>query len=588
MLLSSDQNENEEKKDTLIFEDNENNIINNNKNELKNNIIDTTNHLNNKDKKEGSDIVKVNNNEEELFDTNSFRDVKTDEGHINYLFTKFKSTNKLVEDLNINIFKNKNKYELRDVIMNMNNNSDNKKIECKNIEFFLIFTSIIHFYVISEINGILFALLEEMKKYFHSLGKKDGYNEDKNFYDFFKRTVLYDSSQINFNYVTSLFTNILISSFNVVYTYLLCLIFIIASLLSLYFFHLSDLSKENPNEFYHFLKIVVFYALIYVFTGIIGYLPFQILENKNNHWNIYLLNFSSFIGVAIKNLIHYYIYLKYITNNTEFFFYKFALFVLLSFIYNVILYIINKKKKKNYPIYDYNLGVLSFQNAYSKIKIRFQKTSQYICNLMKEDKFRIWFIFFINLFSRTQKVMFKSKFKDDFEENLYMLLNMFFSHALYLIIIVIYNIWEYSCKLKGENETKINNEKNDEIKSIKEKIQSIKLKSRDREKFIYKLIIIENSLSFILNIIYIFSYKGKAISFFTVLLGGTINFILAEYYPTQKIQYLSLSGIISISNLLFRGTEFLYSVFKNDIIWNVAQIISSYSGIGLCICLLIN
>lgn len=585
MRLSSDQNEKEEQKETLIFDDNENNIINNNENEHKNNIIDIINQLNNKDKNEGTDNVKVNNHEEELFDFNLFKDVNTNEEDINSLFTIIKSTNKFVEDLNINIFKNKNKFELRDIIMNMNNNSYNRKIECKSIEFFLIFTSIIHFYVISEINGILFALLEEMKKYFHSLSK-DGYNEDKNFYDFFERTILYDSSQINFNYVSSLLTNILISSFNIVYTYLLCLISIILSLLALYFFHLSDLSKENPNEFYHFLKIILFYALIYTFTGIIGYLPFQILENKNNYWNIYLLNFSSFIGVAIKNLIHYFLCLKYITNNTEFFFYKFALFVLLSFIYNEILYIINKKKKKNYPIYDYNLGILSYQNAYSTIKIRFQKTCQYICNLMKQEKYKILFIFFINLFSRTQKVMFKSKFKKDFEENLYMLLNMFVSYAIYLIIIGIYNIYEYSCKLKGENETKINNEKNDEIESIKEKIKSIKLKSRDREKFIYILIIIENSLSFILNIIYIFIYKGKTISFLAVLLGGTINFILAEYYPTQKIQYLSLSGVISLSNLIFRGTEFLYSLFKNDIIWNIAQIFSSILGIVLCIMLI--
>ncbi len=107
----------------------------------------------------------------------------------------------------------------RDIVMikNINFNED--------LEWHIIF-SILHFYALSEINGILFALLEEIKKSAHYIFMNDSrYNKDKNFYNFFLDLVIYDSSQINFNYLSSLFSNTIITLIDVTPTYFLCILF---------------------------------------------------------------------------------------------------------------------------------------------------------------------------------------------------------------------------------------------------------------------------------------------------------------------------------------------------------------------------
>ena len=77
--------------------------------------------------------------------------------------------NKLDSNLNDQILKENNKkylIRLRDILMVKNVNFEN------HLEYY-IFLSILHFYELSEINGILFALLEEIKKSAHYLFKKD-------------------------------------------------------------------------------------------------------------------------------------------------------------------------------------------------------------------------------------------------------------------------------------------------------------------------------------------------------------------------------------------------------------------------------
>ena len=101
---------------------------------------------------------------------------------------------------------------LRDILMKKNVNF-NDDLEC------YIFFSILHFYALSEIKGILFALLEEIKKSSHYLMGDPEYNKDKNFYDFFLDLVIYDSSQINFNYLSSLLSNTIITFIDVTPTF---------------------------------------------------------------------------------------------------------------------------------------------------------------------------------------------------------------------------------------------------------------------------------------------------------------------------------------------------------------------------------
>ena len=127
--------------------------------------------------------------------------------------------------------------------------------------------SILHFYALSEINGIIFSLLEEIKKSAHYLFMNDSeYNKDKNFYDFLLDLVLYDSSQINFNYISSLFSNTIINLINEIPTYILCTFCNFVSFILIFFFHLLKLTDPHGNELIYLCKIVSFFLPFYLFT----------------------------------------------------------------------------------------------------------------------------------------------------------------------------------------------------------------------------------------------------------------------------------------------------------------------------------
>ena len=168
----------------------------------------------------------------------------------------------------------------------------------------------------------------------------------------------------------------------------------------------------------------------------------------------------------------------------------------------------------------------------------------------------------IDIFLKTQKVVFKLKFKYEFEENLFMLLNIFICQYNIFAIMEIYN--KYECSFLISKKINIVDEKNEEIKLKKERISTPKLNIKKREIFIYILILGENVIHLLLNIFYNIILYKREIVFSTILFGSTINYILAEYYPIQKIKYLPLSRIISLSNIIFRILEILYSLFKKD------------------------
>ena len=229
------------------------------------------------------------------------------------LKTEFDNCLEKIENLINNNQENQKKQEnqkyllkLRDILMIKNVNPNN------DLETYIFF-SIFHFYALSEINGILFSLLEEIKKSAHYLFTKDSeYNKEKNFYDFFLDLVLYDSSQINFNYLSSMLSNSIINLIDVIPTYIMSTACNSVLLILLYFFHLTELDEERDIEIIYFCKMGSFFLLIYLFTGIIGLLPFYLLENKNNPKNIVVGNFCLFLGVIIKNILHFvfiYIYL---------------------------------------------------------------------------------------------------------------------------------------------------------------------------------------------------------------------------------------------------------------------------------------
>ena len=96
--------------------------------------------------------------------------------------------------------------------------------------------------------------------------------------------------------------------------------------------------------------MLFFFVLIYLFTGIIGLLPFYLIENKNNQMNIVVGNSCLFLGVIIKNGVHILLKKKF-DNKCTIYWIKVLLFLLTSLIYFIFLLCIKNPKKKYDEIY---------------------------------------------------------------------------------------------------------------------------------------------------------------------------------------------------------------------------------------------
>jgi len=239
--------------------------------------------------------------------------------------------------------------------------------------------------------------------------------------------------------------------------------------------------------------------------------------------------------------------------------------------------------------------------------------------------------------SRAQKIAFKTRFKEEFDSKWFMPLNFFLSYAIYIIIMIIFNFIQNN-KLKSylidydKNQGKIalfrdnsqsenlvedeelddNNSKSyiekkqegDKIKNLIKNLDEQRISGKIKEKFIFSCIFIENFLSLCLSIAYkILTSNSNSdntntnpndintssdkkekeltsdtiICYLSILISGSINFILTEYYSSQKIEYFSLSGIICFSQVIFRIVELIHSLNKDDK-WIYFQIAVSFLG----------
>jgi len=539
-----------------------------------------------------------------------------DVDEINTLYNDFKKITDEVE----NFIKRNNKKmlkKLRNVLMN--ENKDFSNTFQKNLIY-----SIIHFLAIAEINDVLFALLEEVKKSLHYLINKDEYNKEKTYFDFFKNGVLYDSSQINFNYLSALLSNTLIDILGDDITYLICFLLNVGILILLYFVHLINAKSFYNNAFTYFMKVSLFYFFIYTFTGIVALIPFYSMNNRFSGQNIIAINSYLFFGVLLKYAIH--ILLIYLNiSNSLLFWIKLCIFILSSNIY-LIIHII-KFKVNNHNLYSYFIGKLTFRNKSSSIILKFQTLGGYLKSLIYSS---VIVIFVLNFFSRSQKIAFKSKFKDNFENSWYMTLNFFLSYALYIIIMIIYNCIQkkqlksylidydkedkdnaiirlnYQSEILTENNNDDDNhdlsnqnqiektQKGENIKNLIKNLDEQRMSNKMKENFIFRCIFFENLLSLCLSIAYkiiipnpnqnknissdesVFT-PDNIICYSSILISGSVNFILTEYYSSQQIEYFSLSGIICFSQVIFRILELIHSLYKSEN-WIYFQISVSFLG----------
>ena len=93
--------------------------------------------------------------------------------------------------------------------------------------------------------------------------------------------------------------------------------------------------------------------------------------------------------------------------------------------------------------------------------------------------------------------------------------------------------------------------------------------------------LIENCLIIILSIVKLFS-DWKGISFFSIAVSGTFNFILYEYYSSVEIEYLTALGFIAFPQTIFRFFEKFLDCQPIGWLWD--RIAFGFVGLGLNLC----
>ena len=173
----------------------------------------------------------------------------------------------------------------------------------------ILILSIFHFYSIAEINGYLLSLFGEIKRssYRHFNGY---YSTNKTFSDFFTNSTLTDSSQINFNYFTSIFTSYFICKYSIMTLYAFSSLALFGFICWISNFQFLGKDKINMNINYEsahsVFTLILFYIAIYFFSGLIALLPYELLKVKKKitSGDLLLINFFLTFAVIVKNLLH--------------------------------------------------------------------------------------------------------------------------------------------------------------------------------------------------------------------------------------------------------------------------------------------
>ena len=183
---------------------------------------------------------------------------------------------------------------------------------------------------------------------------------------------------------------------------------------------------------------------------------------------------------------------------------------------------------------------------------------------------KVVFIFFINLCSRMQKLKFKTDFKEKIKDNCWLFSVFLWSFLAYAVIYGIIFIIRF-CIYKFERckkwILKENYDKNNKEYLIEELILG--------GLFLIFLFVFITSITF-----YIIKDSEKIIIYISIVLTGSVNFLLYDFYSRQEVEYISLSGIVSISSLIFRLVELIWEPFESNSDY-IIQFIVSFIGLIL-------
>ena len=244
------------------------------------------------------------------------------------------------------------------------------------------------------------------------------------------------------------------------------------------------------------------------------------------------------------------------------YFFSYLIGVCLTIILFIIFYNIYKKKvfQEERIKFDYKFGKIKISSQIFDISIKTKTWYNYLCSVLDR---KLIFLLVVNLCSRASKLKFKTECKRHFDDShIGFIIGNF---SCFFVIFCLNNLnkifdFLFKCSICCNS------------------------KEEASESAFSRFILIESISIIILSLIASFEIPEewiKWISFKAIAISGSVNFVFSEYYSYQEINYLSISGTVSIAQMIFRGIEFLVEPFEKNV-WYFIQFIPAIGAIIAC------
>ena len=206
----------------------------------------------------------------------------------------------------------------------------------------------------------------------------------------------------------------------------------------------------------------------------------------------------------------------------------------------------------------------------------------YLLSILTNAK--VFFILFINFCSRIQKIKFKTDYKDSITSKNWMFSIFLVSFGLYIIVYFFIYLGIFIKRKCFENNNENNNENinennNENInENNNENINENNKSNITIETAILIFLILVFVFVFVVSLIFYINKSCEKIKvYISIAITGSVNYILYDFYSCQEVEYISLSGAVSIAQLAFRLIETIFYRFEANWIY-LCQMASSFLG----------
>jgi len=235
-----------------------------------------------------------------------------------------------------------------------------------------------------------------------------------------------------------------------------------------------------------------------------------------------------------------------------------------------------KEKQKNFSI-KYLAGFIFIKTNQIYSFIHIKGLWFYFLSILTNAK--IVFIIFINFCSRIQKLKFKTDYKDSKISENWMFSIFLVSFGLYIIVyfFIYFGIFIKRKCQKNKNEN-IEDADKTNITKKNENIKNIDISNITIEIMILIFLILVFMFVFVVSLIFYINESYEEITvYLSIAVTGSVNYLLYDFYSCQEAEYISLSGVISIAQLVFRFIELCGDPFEANWIY-LFQMIFSFIG----------